>query len=149
MGFYKKIVVGTDGSDTAMLAVDRAGGIAKDHAAELLIVTAYEPASKDEVKVAADALKRDAYLAVGSAPAEGMLRDAAARARAKGATQVATLAVEGQPVEVLDKAVANSGADLLVIGNVGINSLAGRLLGSVPQTVARRAGVDVLIAHTA
>ncbi|HEY1969112.1 MAG TPA: universal stress protein [Pseudonocardia sp.] len=148
MGSYKKIVVGTDGSDTAMRAVDRASGIAKDHAAELLIVTAYEPAGRDEVKAATDALKQDAYLAVGSAPAEGMLRDAAARARSKGATQVATLAVQGQPVEVLDKAVATSGADLLVVGNVGLNSLSGRLLGSVPQTVARRAGVDVLIAHT-
>ena len=148
MGSYHKIVVGTDGSDTSLRAVDRAGGIAKDHDAELLIVMAYEPATKDEVRVAADALKGDAYLAVGSAPAEGTLRTAASRARAQGATKVDTLAVRGEPVEVLDKAVANSGADMLVVGNVGIHSLAGRLLGSVPTSIARRSGVDVLIAHT-
>jgi nucleotide-binding universal stress UspA family protein len=45
-------------------------------------------------------------------------------------------------------AVAEWGADLLVVGNVGLNTLAGRLLGSVPRGVARRAGVDVLIVHT-
>jgi nucleotide-binding universal stress UspA family protein len=44
--------------------------------------------------------------------------------------------------------VTESGADLVVIGNVGLNTLTGRILGSVPQKVARRAGVDVLIAHT-
>ena len=40
------------------------------------------------------------------------------------------------------------GADLLVIGNVGLNTIAGRLLGSVPANVARRSKVDVLIVHT-
>ncbi len=33
-------------------------------------------------------------------------------------------------------------ADLLVVGNVGLSTIAGRLLGSVPANVARRA-VDV------
>jgi nucleotide-binding universal stress UspA family protein len=51
-------------------------------------------------------------------------------------------------VDVLDQAVADSGADLLVVGNVGLNTLTGRILGSVPQSVARRSGVDVLIVHT-
>jgi nucleotide-binding universal stress UspA family protein len=40
------------------------------------------------------------------------------------------------------------GADLLVVGNVGLSTIAGRLLGSVPANVSRRAKVDVLIVHT-
>ena len=44
--------------------------------------------------------------------------------------------------------VADSKADLLVVGNKGLNSIAGRLLGSVPANVARRAKSDVLIVHT-
>jgi nucleotide-binding universal stress UspA family protein len=40
-------------------------------------------------------------------------------------------------------------ADLLVVGNVGLASVAGRLLGSVPSEVSRRAKTDVLIVHTA
>jgi nucleotide-binding universal stress UspA family protein len=39
-------------------------------------------------------------------------------------------------------------ADLLVVGNVGLSSVAGRLLGSVPANVSQRARTDVLIVHT-
>jgi len=45
-------------------------------------------------------------------------------------------------------AVVDRRADLVVVGNRGLNSLAGRLLGSVPQGVSRRALTDVLIVHT-
>jgi nucleotide-binding universal stress UspA family protein len=148
MGSYKKILVGTDGSDTSLIAVDRASALASDNGAELLIVTAYEPAHGSDTNAAATALKEDAYQVFGSAPAESVLRDAADRARAAGAEKVETRAVKGPPVDVLDQAVADSGADLLVIGNVGLTSLSGRILGSVPQSVARRSGVDVLIVHT-
>jgi nucleotide-binding universal stress UspA family protein len=148
MSSYKKILVGTDGSDTSMLAVSRAGAIAADCGAELLIVTAFEPADSDTVREAADVLKQDAFLVVGSAPAESMLRTAEGRARTAGATVVDTAAVHGSPVPVIDRAVVESGADLLVVGSVGLNSLTGRILGSVPQSVARHSGVDVLIVHT-
>jgi nucleotide-binding universal stress UspA family protein len=87
-------------------------------------------------------------MVVGSAPAESILQTATSRARAAGATQIETRAVEGLAVSVLDKAVTETGADLVVVGNVGLNSLTGRILGSVPQTVTRRADVDVLIVHT-
>jgi nucleotide-binding universal stress UspA family protein len=40
-------------------------------------------------------------------------------------------------------------ADLLVVGDVGLDTVAGRLLGSVPAEVARRAKIDILIVHTA
>ena len=39
-------------------------------------------------------------------------------------------------------------ADLLVVGNLGLNTLADRVLGSVPTAVSRRATIDVLIVHT-
>jgi nucleotide-binding universal stress UspA family protein len=148
MSAYKKIVVGTDGSATSMLAVDRAAKIAWDSGAELLIVSAYHPAGGNVTKPAADALREDAYMVVGSAPAEAALRDAEARAHSAGAEQVTTRAMNGAPVDVLDRAVADAAAELLVVGNVGLNTLTGRILGSVPQNVARRSGVDVLIVHT-
>ena len=61
-----------------------------------------------------------------------------------GAGEVRTLAVAGSPVEVLLDVVRRESADLLVVGNRGLNSLAGRLLGSVPQNVSHKAGCDVL-----
>jgi hypothetical protein len=42
-----------------MLAVDKAASLAADNGAHLLIVTAYEPASEQDVKSASDALKHD------------------------------------------------------------------------------------------
>jgi nucleotide-binding universal stress UspA family protein len=132
-----------------MLALDRAAAIAAASGAELLVVTAYEPASEAEVKTASTGLKAaDAYQVVGSAPAENMLHDAKQRARSGGAPTVETLAVRGSAAAVLDQAVQDCAADLLVVGNVGLNTLTGRILGSVPQSVARRSGVDVLIVHT-
>jgi nucleotide-binding universal stress UspA family protein len=93
-------------------------------------------------------LKDEAYLVVGWTPAEETLRTAEERAVAAGAPAVRTLAVDGAPVEVLRRAVEDTKAELLVVGNKGLNTLSGRLLGSVPSDVARRSGVDVLIVHT-
>lgn len=148
MSSYKKIAVGTDGSATSMSAVDRAAAIAADCDADLLIVTAYAPATRHAVAEAAEVLGSDAYLVTGSTPAERMLSEAADRAIVAGAPRVETLAVPGSPVAVLDRSVTTATADLLVVGNVGLNTLAGRILGSVPQSLARRAGVDILIVHT-
>jgi nucleotide-binding universal stress UspA family protein len=56
--------------------------------------------------------------------------------------------VKGDPVDSLRKIVHEREADLLVVGNRGLNTIAGRILGSVPSEVARKSGVDVLIVHT-
>jgi nucleotide-binding universal stress UspA family protein len=57
-------------------------------------------------------------------------------------------AVVGAPVDSLLALVDEVEADLLVVGNRGLNTLAGRLLGSVPSDVARKSRTDVLIVHT-
>lgn len=90
MRSYSRIVVGTDGSSTATRAVARAAAVAADSQAELLIVNAYRPADREDVQVADDALKQDAFLVVGSAPAEYLLREAAAHAAARGADDIDT-----------------------------------------------------------
>jgi len=148
MSAYRTIVVGTDGSATSFAAVDRAAAVAADSAAELVIVCAYTPAAREDTAEAEDALKDEAYLVVGWTPAEETLRSAEDRASGAGVQKIRTIAVDGPPVDVLRSAVRDSGADLLVVGNRGLNTLSGRLLGSVPSDVARRAGVDVLIVHT-
>jgi nucleotide-binding universal stress UspA family protein len=58
-------------------------------------------------------------------------------------------AIAGAAVDVLVKLVEEVNADLLVVGNVGVASIAGRLLGSVPRAVSRRAKTEVLVAETA
>ncbi|GAB3476031.1 universal stress protein [Amycolatopsis cihanbeyliensis] len=148
MTAYQTVVVGTDGSDSSFNAVDRAAGVAADSGATLVIACAYYPASKQDVEKAQDVLRDEAYQVVGSAPAEDTLQSARDRAARAGATKVETVPVVGEPVESLSKVVTEHSADLLVVGNRGLNTLAGRILGSVPSEVARKSGVDVLIVHT-
>jgi nucleotide-binding universal stress UspA family protein len=85
----------------------------------------------------------------GDAPVYDVLHDARERARAAGARDIEERAVVGSPVDALVKLVGEANADLLVVGDVGLDSMAGRLLGSVPAEVARKAKVDILIVHTA
>lgn len=148
MSAYTTVVVGTDGSSTSYVAVERAAAVARDADAQLVIVSAYTPASREDTVDAEDALGADAYQVRGWTPAEEALRTAEDKAAAVGARKVTTVAQDGAPADVLRKAVDDHRADLLVVGNKGLNTLSGRILGSVPSDVARRSGVDVLIVHT-
>ncbi|HEX6354387.1 universal stress protein [Actinophytocola sp.] len=149
MTAYQTVVVGTDGSDSSYLAVDRAAQIAADTDATLVIACAYHPPRPEDVSRAVDELGADvAYQVVGSTPAEESVRTAAERARKHGATKIDTVVVDGEPVPTLTRVVEERGADLLVVGNRGLNTLAGRILGSVPSEAARKSKVDVLIVHT-
>jgi nucleotide-binding universal stress UspA family protein len=146
MSAYRTVVVGTDGSDSSLRAVDRAGEIAARTGAKVIIATAYFPHSEDHH--AADVLKDEGYKTTGNAPIYAILREASDRAKAAGASDVEEKAVVGAPVDALVDLAVESEADLLVVGNVGLSTIAGRLLGSVPANVARRSKIDVLIVHT-
>lgn len=146
MTAYQTVVVGTDGSDSSLRAVDRAGQIAAAAHARLIVTTAYFPQSEDAR--AADVLKDEGYKLSGNAPIYAILREAKDRAKAAGAENVEERAVVGAPVDALVELAEEVNADLLVVGNVGLSTIAGRLLGSVPANVARRSKTDVLIVHT-
>ena len=148
MGAYQTVLVGTDGSQSSYRAVDRAAEIARDSAARLVIVCAYHPATRREVAQAEDVLGDDAYQVVGSTPAEETLRTAAERAAVAGVSAIERVAIEGEPVKSLLSMLEKDQAGLLVVGNRGLNTFAGRLLGSVPADVSRRSPCDVLIVHT-
>ncbi len=146
MGAYQTVLVGTDGSDSSLRAVDRAAQIAGGAGAKLIVATAYFPQSEDAR--AADVLKDEGYKMAGNAPIYAILREAKERAHTAGAKDVEEKAVVGAPVDALVDLVEEIKADLLVVGNVGLSTIAGRLLGSVPANVARRSKSDVLIVHT-
>lgn len=148
MGAFQTVVVGTDGSNSSYRAVDRAAELARDSQAKLVIVCAYAPATRREVEVAQDQLGDVAYQVVGSTPAEETLRTASERATAKGVATFEVVATQDEPVKALLRAIKDNQADLLVVGNRGLNTLAGRILGSVPSDVSRHARCDVLIVHT-
>lgn len=145
MSAYQTVLVGTDGSDSSLRAVEKAGHIAGADA-RLIVATAYFPQNEDQR--AADVLKDEGYKMSGNAPIYAILREAKERAHQAGATNVEEKAVVGAPVDALVELAEEVKADLLVVGNVGLSTIAGRLLGSVPANVARRSKTDVLIVHT-
>jgi nucleotide-binding universal stress UspA family protein len=146
MSGYRTLVVGTDGSDSSLRAVDRAGSIAAGDRAKLIIATAYFPAGDDPR--AQDMLKDEGYKLSGNAPIYAILREARERAKAAGAEDIEERPIVGAPVDALVELAEEVKADLLVVGNVGLSTIAGRLLGSVPANVSRRSKIDVLIVHT-
>ncbi|WP_068165905.1 universal stress protein [Rhodococcus phenolicus] len=148
MSAYRTVVVGTDGSESSYRAVEKAAAIAGDSEATLVIACAYYPADPKDTAQAADVLGADAYQVTGSAPSNEILRTAREKAVVVGAKNIVERAVVGAPVESLLALVDELDADLIVIGNRGLNTITGRLLGSVPSDVARKSTSDVLIVHT-
>ena len=157
---YRKIIVGTDGSESSLRAVDRAGALAAQVNAKLIIASAHPDTSErggwsrapapDRVldPRAADNLGGASYKVHGSAPVYAILQDARDRAKAAGAHDVEERAIVGAAVGALLHLAEEVNGDLLVVGNLGLGTVAGRLLGSVPDAVARTSKVDILIVHT-
>lgn len=148
MGSYRTILVGTDGSPTSFRAVEAAARIAADAGATLILACAYHPMPERERVQAADRLGDLAYKVAGSTPADDALRAARDRAVAAGARDIDEVAAEGDAVDTIVSLAGDRQADLVVVGNRGLNSIAGRLLGSVPANLSHRSPCDVLIVRT-
>jgi nucleotide-binding universal stress UspA family protein len=148
MSKYNVVVVGTDGSETSFRAVERAATLASESGAKLIIASVFLDTDHGRGGPDPDQPHDEGYRTQGNAPVYEMLRTAASRARDAGATDVEERAVEGAPVEALLQLAEDVDADLLVVGNVGDKSIIGRVLGSVPRAVSRRARTEVLVVET-
>ena len=145
---YKVVLVGTDGSETSLRAVDEAAAIAAKSGAKLIVASAFQDARSRSGGVDPDQASGEAYRTEGNAPTYAMLRDASARAKQAGAHDVEEKAVEGSPVDALLKLADSAGVDLIVVGSVGFNSVVGRLVGSVPRAIRSQAKTEVLVVDT-
>ncbi|MCB0930575.1 MAG: universal stress protein [Mycobacterium sp.] len=146
MKSYKTVVVGADGSETSLRAVSHAGRIAAESDAKLIIATGYLPGPDD--LHAAGILKDEGYKVRGNAPIYEILRQANQCAKAAGATNIEERPIrKNNPATALVNLAAEVEADLLVVGNVGLNRALGRWF-SLPGAVSRRATTDVLVVNT-
>ena len=80
--------------------------------------------------------------------AEDILRRAKAIAVEEEAPEINLVSSGGQPANVLLESVKKYSVDLLVVGNKGMRSLAGRIFGNIPGNVAKKAPVDVMLVDT-
>jgi nucleotide-binding universal stress UspA family protein len=149
-GMIEVIAVGTDGSETADKALELAIDLAARHEAELVVLSAYNsnPSALASAAIAS-AWVAPAPLGPEWNPQEaervdGLLANAKHRAEQRGIA-CRTAAGEGDPAEVLVELAESHGADLLVIGNRGMQR---RVLGSVPNTITHKARCSVFVVKT-
>ncbi len=77
-----------------------------------------------------------------------MLRDAAERARTAGARTVEERAIHGVPADALIELAEEVGADLLVVGSVGMTSMVGGSSARYRASSKRKAHTEVLVVET-
>jgi nucleotide-binding universal stress UspA family protein/nitrite reductase/ring-hydroxylating ferredoxin subunit len=125
---YNTIVVGTDGSVTAFRAQHKATRLAKRMGARLVIVTAISsPNQRDE--------------------GNDVVAKACASAQLHGIEVTGSVRV-GEPADAIAESAAESSADLIVVGDVGMGHLRRFRLGGVAERTANEAPSDVLIVRT-
>lgn len=145
---FTRIVVGTDGSETAGEAVRQAVDLAKMSGAQLSVVSAYEPVAERQVKDEQRDAPADVQHEIG--PRENVnivLNAAAAIAKGEG-VEVQTHPVDGDPAEAILSVAEETRADLIVVGNKGMTGARRFLLGSVPNKVSHHAPCSVIIVRT-
>src|SRR5437588_10008053 len=142
----ESIVVGTDGSETAKVAVNEAVRLAKALGGDLHLVSAFEPTRGTRIAGAhSEAAK--IWQPTPDAAVETTLQQEAARVRFAG-VEVTCHSVAQDPADALVDVAGAVGAKMIVVGNRGMHGARRFVLGSVPNSVSHKARCNVLIVST-
>jgi nucleotide-binding universal stress UspA family protein len=135
-----EIIVGVDGSETAMKAAKEAADLARSCGRRLHLVSAVAKRGGKEIKVGSDNWHVDYF-----SDAEQNLK---ALSDSLALDPPATWSVVvGEPANALIDEAERLKASIIVVGNRRVQGVA-RVLGSVAADVAKQAPCNVLIAHT-
>ena len=145
---FARIVVGTDGSETARQAVREAAQLAKQTGATLVIVSAFDPVPQGRLREERLEAPSDIEHTLGpNEDVDATLADAARDVDDAG-VEVKTIARQGEPADAILDVAEEENADLIVVGNKGMTGAKRFLLGSVPNKVSHHAPSSVLIVRT-
>lgn len=125
---YRTIMVGTDGSETAVLAVRAVTRLAKRFGAIVHIVCAHGDGVDEQTAIE-------------------ILRYAREAVRAEDVETKTHMRV-GPPAAAMKELALRHGIDMIVVGNVGMGKARRFKLGGIAEQVAHEAPCDVLIIHT-
>lgn len=139
------IVVGTDGSDTADVAVQRAAALAKLTGARVELVSGYR---EDFSLVAGTGMYAGDLAGDARTAATGCLESTAMKLRADG-IEVETHCMGGDPADALIDIAEATNAGLIVVGSKGMRGGKRFMLGNVPNKVSHHAPCSVMIVRTA
>jgi nucleotide-binding universal stress UspA family protein len=143
----ESIVVGSDGSETAAVAVRKAVELARALGARLHVVSAYRPLSGVRVAGADSEPERGDWSVSPTVDVDAVLEEVAGTARTMG-VDAECYARTGDPAEAILDVADEQGADLIVVGNKGMHGRRRFLLGSVPDKISHHAPCSVLIVRT-
>lgn len=132
----KHIVVGFDGSDTSLIALQRGVWEAERWGARLTVVSAVNFGSVSWVP-------EGGYHDEVIADVRKSLKEALDKVERTRDIRIDTHALEGNPAQLM--AEFSTAVDLLVMGSRGRGGFAGVLLGSTSQTVLQQAHCPVMI----
>ena len=137
------VAVGTDGSATASKAVEAAIEIAQRFDAKLVLLSAFQGADSRPrgAKAGSEEIQ---WTFDNDARVREMLRRTEQELRDRK-IECTTMVDEGDPADVLIRLAEECEADLIVIGNRGMQR---RVLGSVPNTVTHKATCSVYVVKT-
>ena len=120
---YGRIVIASDGSATADRAARKGFDLAREVLASVTLVFVGHPATGDLVM-------QDTIAVYG----QGIDTD--------------VRLLQGDPADLILRTADEVGADLIIVGNKGLQGAKGLLLGSVPEAVLEGADRDVLLCRT-
>ena len=141
---FKHILIPTEGSPLAQIAIDQGFALAKEAGAKVTVVTVSEPfhviASdvEDIAAIAEEEFHR-------CEEAEHLLRDTQAHATAMGLDCEALLARAGRPDEAIIEIADKTGCDLIAMASHRRRSFVEMLLGSVTAKVLKNSKIPVLV----
>jgi len=136
---YRKILIATDGSEPALHAAKHAIYLAKGLGSAVLVLNVVDTgeAFHAGVHYAEDLAELEQSGAAAVAAVKTLCDEAGVPAT--------TLVARGTPQAAILRAAADEGADLIVLGTVGMSALERALLGSVSEHVLHQARCPVLL----
>lgn len=136
---FNNILLAVDGSEQATHAARVAGELARSLAADLTIVTVFDPVPNYLGETNLQSFVTDQRIR-----SENVLHEALNEV-GELAAKLLTEILEGPVAEAVLKVAEVRGNDLIIMGTRGLSRLAGALLGSQSQKVISNANCPVLL----
>ncbi|WP_265110534.1 universal stress protein [Halosolutus halophilus] len=137
-----RILVPTDGSDSATAALEHALDVAADRGATVHVLNVADTKQPSLARLGTDVVD------VLEREGEAIVSDAADRAAERGVS-VSTHVVQGEPREAIVDSITDNEFDLVVMGAHGRRGLGEYVLGSVTDYVVNMTDVPVLTVRAA
>jgi nucleotide-binding universal stress UspA family protein len=139
---FRTIVVGTDWSETAEVALTKALELTRGEGGQLHVVTASPTSPPPAAGTSAGA---SGARTLGPGFQADVVLERTLERLGAGDLDVRQHMLTADPGDAILAVADQVGADLIVVGNKGMHR---RVLGSIPNTVSHRANCDVLIVQT-